>query len=62
MAIGLNAATKFMFSLDVAMLAHFTGGKERTEEEFKMLGRKVGFSDFKFMRSMTNFPIIELIK
>ena len=62
MAIGSDAAAKFIFSLDMFMFAHSTGGKERTKEEFEMLGRKVGFSDFKFMHCMTDHHIMKLIK
>ncbi|EEF49592.1 o-methyltransferase, putative [Ricinus communis] len=43
-----NAAAKYVCQLDVMMLL-FGGGKERTEKEFKALGKAAGFSGFQLI-------------
>ena len=38
------------FLFDVAMMAYTTGGKERTEEEFKGLFQRAGFNNYSIMK------------
>ena len=35
---------------DVAMMIHTTGGKERTEEEFKVLFQRAGFNNYSIIK------------
>ncbi|GAB4826142.1 Caffeic acid 3-O-methyltransferase [Ancistrocladus abbreviatus] len=52
---------KTVFVVDTLMLAH-NQGKERTEEEFKALGKEAGFRGFQVACSAYDMKIIELFK
>jgi len=51
-----------VFHLDLIMLAHNPGGKERTEKEFEALGKEAGFSGFKATYVYANAWALELTK
>lgn len=55
-------ATKNVVHIDVIMLAHNPGGKERTEKEFHNLAKAAGFKDFNKACCAYNTWIIELLK
>lgn len=55
-------ATKNVVHVDVIMLAHNPGGKERTEKEFGALAKGAGFKDFSKICCAYNTWIIELYK
>ncbi|KAH0456480.1 hypothetical protein IEQ34_014387 [Dendrobium chrysotoxum] len=55
-------AAKGAFLLDLIMLAHSPGGKERTENEFKSLANEAGFSDFKSIYIFAGYWVMEFIK
>lgn len=50
------------FQLDMVMLAHNPGGKERTQKEFELLAKKAGFSGFKLACSVTDVCVMEFTK
>ncbi|XP_059667328.1 caffeic acid 3-O-methyltransferase-like [Cornus florida] len=54
--------TKNVIHIDVIMLAHNPGGKERTEKEFEELARGAGFEGFRVMCSAYNTYVIEFLK
>ncbi|KAG0473356.1 hypothetical protein HPP92_015213 [Vanilla planifolia] len=51
-----------VFHLDMIMLAHNPGGKERTKKEFKELAMLSGFSNFKALFSYANVWVMEFNK
>ncbi|CAL9049194.1 unnamed protein product [Musa banksii] len=51
-----------VFHVDLIMLAHNPGGKERTEEEFHGLAKQAGFSGFKATYIFANAWVIEFTK
>ncbi|KAL2527551.1 Flavone 3'-O-methyltransferase 1 [Abeliophyllum distichum] len=55
-------ATKNVVHIDVIMLAHNPGGKERTENDFKALAKGAGFKDFRKVCCAYNSWILELLK
>ncbi|KAL8538227.1 hypothetical protein ACS0TY_000265 [Phlomoides rotata] len=55
-------ATKNVVHIDVIMLAHNPGGKERTEKEFHNLSKAAGFKGFNKACCAYNTWIIELLK
>ncbi|XP_022945961.1 caffeic acid 3-O-methyltransferase [Cucurbita moschata] len=57
-----SLATKGVIHIDVIMLAHNPGGKERTEQEFHALGKAAGFQGFKVHSCAFNTYIMEFLK
>ncbi|XP_061344087.1 caffeic acid 3-O-methyltransferase-like [Gastrolobium bilobum] len=57
-----NLATKCLFQMDVLMLCHTSGGKERTEKEFEALAKGAGFQGFRVACSAFNFYVMEFLK
>ncbi|KAG5229465.1 hypothetical protein OIU76_022755 [Salix suchowensis] len=57
-----SLATKGVFHVDVIMLAHNPGGKERTEKEFESLAKGSGFKGFEVMCCVFNTYVIEFRK
>ncbi|KAG6435011.1 hypothetical protein SASPL_106659 [Salvia splendens] len=55
-------ATKNVVHIDVIMLAHNPGGKERTEKEFHHLAKAAGFNHFHKACCAYNSWIMELLK
>ncbi|KAG6438348.1 hypothetical protein SASPL_103288 [Salvia splendens] len=55
-------ATKNVVHIDVIMLAHNPGGKERTEKEFHHLAKAAGFNHFHKASCAYNSWIMELLK
>lgn len=55
--------TQNVVHVDVIMLAHNPGGKERTENEFEALAKKAGFKDFRKICCAYKYTwIMELLK
>nr|WME87918.1 O-methyltransferases [Ardisia japonica] len=54
--------TKNVVHVDVIMLAHNPGGKERTEKEFQDLAKSAGFAGFRVMCSANNTSVMEFLK
>lgn len=57
-----SLAAKGVIHIDVIMLAHNPGGKERTEKEFEALAKGAGFQGFKVVCSAFNTYIMEFLK
>ncbi|KAJ6887680.1 caffeic acid 3-O-methyltransferase 1 [Populus alba x Populus x berolinensis] len=57
-----SLATKGVVHVDVIMLAHNPGGKERTEKEFEGLAKGAGFQGFEVMCCAFNTHVIEFRK
>lgn len=57
-----NNECKLMFSSDMMMFLLNQGGKERTEEEFYLLGKKAGFTSFRIASSLGGFYVMEFTK
>ncbi|KAM2281078.1 caffeic acid 3-O-methyltransferase-like [Malus sylvestris] len=57
-----SLATKGVVHIDVIMLAHYPGGKERTEKEFEALAKGSGFKGFRVICSAFNTYVIEFLK
>jgi caffeic acid 3-O-methyltransferase len=57
-----SLATKGVVHIDVIMLAHNPGGKERTEKEFAALAMKAGFRGFLVQCNAFNTYIMEFFK
>ncbi|KAK6155461.1 hypothetical protein DH2020_009709 [Rehmannia glutinosa] len=55
-------ATQNVVHVDVIMLAHNPGGKERTENEFQALAKGAGFKEFHKVCCAYNSWIMELLK
>ncbi|XP_057546674.1 caffeic acid 3-O-methyltransferase-like [Amaranthus tricolor] len=51
-----------VFQVDCIMMNNYTGGKERTEQEFKSLAKAAGFSGFRVACSVYNAKIMEFLK
>lgn len=54
--------TKNVVHIDVIMLAHNPGGKERTEKEFEALAKGSGFKSFKKACCAFNTWVMEFCK
>ena len=54
--------TKNVVHIDVIMLAHNPGGKERTEKEFEALAKGAGFRGFSKMCCAFNTWVMEFLK
>lgn len=54
--------TKQVVHLDCIMMAHTAGGRERTEEEFESLARRVGFKGFQVICNVYGNYIMEFYK
>ncbi|KAJ6969517.1 caffeic acid 3-O-methyltransferase 3-like [Populus alba x Populus x berolinensis] len=57
-----SLATKGVMHVDAIMLAHYPGGKERTDKEFEGLARGAGFKSFEVMCCAFNTHVIEFRK
>ncbi|KAL5145757.1 Caffeic acid 3-O-methyltransferase [Glycine soja] len=57
-----SLATKGVVHIDVIMLAHNPGGKERTEKEFEALAKGSGFQGFRVVCCAFNTNIMEFLK
>ncbi|KAJ7965232.1 Caffeic acid O-methyltransferase [Quillaja saponaria] len=57
-----SLATKSIVHVDVIMLAHNPGGKERTEKEFEALAKGAGFRGFRVVCCAFNTYVIEFLK
>ncbi|KAL6972202.1 Caffeic acid 3-O-methyltransferase 1 [Sarracenia purpurea var. burkii] len=57
-----SLATKNVIHIDVIMLAHNPGGKERTEKEFEDLAKGAGFEGFRVMCCAFNTYVMEFLK
>ncbi|OIW15324.1 hypothetical protein TanjilG_10764 [Lupinus angustifolius] len=57
-----SLATKGVVHIDVIMLAHNPGGKERTEKEFEALAKGAGFKGFRVFTNAFNTYIMEFLK
>nr|QLI49057.1 O-methyltransferase 4 [Gloriosa superba] len=55
-------ASQEVFYSDLAMLIYNSGGKERTEKEFKSLAADAGFTKFEIVTSAFNVWVMELTK
>ncbi|KAK7282493.1 hypothetical protein RIF29_11319 [Crotalaria pallida] len=62
MAPDTSLATKGVVHMDVIMMAHNPGGKERTEKEFEALAKVAGFKGFKVFGNAFNTYIMEFLK
>nr|ABG27066.1 caffeic acid O-methyltransferase [Boehmeria nivea] len=57
-----SLATKGVAHIDVIMLAHNPGGKERAEKEFQALAKGAGFQGFRVVCSAFNTYVMEFLK
>ncbi|KAL6132272.1 PREDICTED: caffeic acid 3-O-methyltransferase [Fragaria vesca subsp. vesca] len=57
-----SLATKGVVHIDVIMLAHNPGGKERTEQEFEALAKGSGFQGIRVCCDAFNTYVIEFLK
>ncbi|EOY32735.1 Caffeic acid 3-O-methyltransferase 1 [Theobroma cacao] len=57
-----NAFVRGTSMMDVLMLTHSPGGKERTKPEFEALATKAGFAGISYECSVCNFWVIEFFK
>ena len=57
-----SLATKGVIHIDLIMLAHNPGGKERTEKEFQALSKAAGFDGFKVHCCAFNTYVMEFLK
>ncbi|XP_061364041.1 caffeic acid 3-O-methyltransferase [Gastrolobium bilobum] len=57
-----SLATKGVVHIDVIMLAHNPGGKERTEKEFEDLAKGAGFQGFRVLCCAFNTYVMEFLK
>ncbi|KAL6123001.1 hypothetical protein ACLB2K_075524 [Fragaria x ananassa] len=57
-----SLATKGVVHMDVIMLAHNPGGKERTEQEFEALAKGSGFQGIRVCCDAFNTYVIEFLK
>ncbi|XP_050387816.1 caffeic acid 3-O-methyltransferase [Argentina anserina] len=57
-----SLATKGVVHIDVIMLAHNPGGKERTEQEFEALAKGSGFQGIRVQCNAFNTYVIEFLK
>lgn len=51
-----------VYQVDMIMLAHNPGGKERTQREFESLAKAAGFSGLKSVCSVYNIWVMEFYK
>ncbi|KAL0012865.1 hypothetical protein SO802_007973 [Lithocarpus litseifolius] len=58
----ISTSMKSTYQLDMFMMTHCTGGKERTQEEIKALATMAGFSGIKFECSFCDFWVMEFFK
>uniref|UniRef100_A0A2P2NZ83 caffeate O-methyltransferase n=1 Tax=Rhizophora mucronata TaxID=61149 RepID=A0A2P2NZ83_RHIMU len=57
-----SLATKCVIHVDLIMLAHNPGGKERTLKEFEALAKKAGFQGFRVVCSAFSTQVMEFLK
>ncbi|GMH18328.1 hypothetical protein Nepgr_020169 [Nepenthes gracilis] len=61
-AVETPAAAKVVFHLDLIMLADFSEGKERSENEFKDMAKAAGFQSFRVVCSAYHIKVMEFLK
>lgn len=61
-ALERNVAASGVFQLDMVMLAHNPGGKERTHKELEALAMRSGFAGFKAVCCVYNTWVMEFYK
>jgi len=57
-----DGTKKGIFLMDMEMMAHHDGGRERTQQEYLDLATRAGFSGIKLECSICNFWVIEFYK
>lgn len=57
-----NLASKCVFQMDVIMLCHSSGGRERTEKEYEALAKGAGFQGFRVACRASNLCVMEFLK
>ncbi|KAI5432617.1 caffeic acid 3-O-methyltransferase 1 isoform X3 [Lathyrus oleraceus] len=57
-----NLASKHVLQMDVIMLCHSSGGKERTQKEFEALAKGAGFQGFQIACCVFNMYVMEFLK
>ncbi|TKY57510.1 Caffeic acid 3-O-methyltransferase 1 [Spatholobus suberectus] len=57
-----NLDAKCVFQMDVIMLCHSSGGKERTKKEYEALAKGAGFQGFRVACCVLNMYVMELLK
>ncbi|KAK7299824.1 hypothetical protein RJT34_10652 [Clitoria ternatea] len=57
-----SLASRCEFQMDVTMLSHSPGGKERTEKEFQALAMEAGFQGFRVACCVLNTYVMEFLK
>lgn len=57
-----SAAAREASMTDIIMLMQFSGGRERTTQEFMALANEAGFNGVNYECFVCNFCIIEFIK
>lgn len=57
-----TAAAREASMMDIIMLMQFSGGRERTTQEFMALANEAGFNGVNYECFACNFCIIEFIK
>jgi len=55
-------ASRSTSQLDVLMMTQYSGGKERTKQEFMDLATIVGFSGIRYECRVCNFWVMEFFK
>ncbi|KAJ0538989.1 Caffeic acid 3-O-methyltransferase [Helianthus annuus] len=60
--LGSTPTTQNVILVDVIMLAHSLGGKERTEKEFEALAKEAGFKGFNKVVCALNTWVMEFCK
>lgn len=57
-----SSAAQCVFQMDVTVLGHTSGGKERTEKEYEALAKGAGFQGFRVACSALNMYVMEFLK
>ncbi|MFS8014512.1 putative caffeate O-methyltransferase [Helianthus anomalus] len=57
-----SSSVKVSTQLDVVMMTHYHGGKERTEDEFLALATGAGFREIRKKCFVCNFWVMEFYK
>lgn len=57
-----SSAAQCVFQMDVIMLGHSSGGKERTEKEYEALAKGAGFQGFRVACCALNMYVMGFLK
>ena len=57
-----SSKARSVFQMDVIMLCHSSGGKERTEKEYEALAKGAGFQGFRVACCALNMYVMEFLK